>query len=66
MAKYVYSKRVSLLDVAELFKAKGVKPSDVTVEEDGDEVRVVIANFTPDSNDEKQLDDLMRVMKGKK
>jgi hypothetical protein len=66
MVKYTYSKKVSPLDIYELFKAKGVNPSDVTIEEDGDEVRVVIANFTPDSSDEAKLDDLMKVIKRKK
>jgi len=62
MSTVAYKKRVSALDVAELLKAKGVKPSDITVEEDVDEVRITIANVTLDDADRGKIDALMKML----
>lgn len=63
MASYRYSKRITPMDVYELLKAKGIKPSDITVEEDGDEVRIIIQNITLSADDEANLGNLMKLMK---
>lgn len=59
----VYKKRISPMDVAELYKAKGVKPSDVTVEEDGDEIRILIKSLELTVEDKMKLDEIVRAPK---
>jgi metal-dependent HD superfamily phosphatase/phosphodiesterase len=61
-----YSKRISPMDIYELLKDKGVKPSDITVEEDGDEVRIIISGVELTAADLDSIDALMKIHKRKK
>lgn len=56
----VYKKRVSALDVAKLLQAKGVKPSQIIIEEDGDEVRITVVDYVLTEADKTAIDELMK------
>lgn len=55
-----YRRRISPLDIAKLLEDRGVKPSQVTVEEDVDEVRITITGYTLSKEDEDAVDELMK------
>jgi metal-dependent HD superfamily phosphatase/phosphodiesterase len=50
------------MDVYELLKDKGVKPSDITVEEDEGEVRVIIVGVGLTATDLDNLDKRMKIL----
>jgi hypothetical protein len=66
MTKLSYTKRVTPMDVYNVLQNKGIQPSDITVEEDGDEIRIIL----PDSvvltdSDLANLDNLMKITRRK-
>lgn len=61
MSVIIYKKTITPLDVANLLKDKGVNPSDVTVEEDGSEIRIKIAKITLTSTDLAKIDSLLKM-----
>ena len=66
MPEYRFSRRITPMDVHELLKHKGVKPSDITVEEDGDEVRIIIQGATLTPEKEAKLENPMKLIRRKK
>jgi hypothetical protein len=61
-----YSKKITPMDVYELLKDKGVKPQDITIEEDEDEVRIIISGVELTATDLDNIDALMKIHKRKK
>lgn len=61
----IYRKKITPMDVWEKLKHKGIKPSDVTIEEDDEEVRIMIAEVELTEEEEKIIDDMMKGYKRK-
>jgi len=66
MTKLSYKKRITPMDVYNLLSSKGISPSDITVEDDGDEIRIIISDsVTLTSSDLAQIDNLMKMLQRK-
>jgi hypothetical protein len=61
-----YGKRITPLDVWELLQDRGIKPSDITVEEDNDEVRIIISGVELSATDMDKLDNMMKLLRRRK
>jgi hypothetical protein len=57
-----YSKKITPEDVAQ---ALGISPSNVTVEEDADEIRIILPEDVDVAKNIDKLDNLMKILRRK-
>jgi len=58
-----FKRSISPLEVAEALAGRGVKPQDVTIEDDGDVVTIRIQDIILDDADKAAIAQLMRLLR---
>jgi len=63
MSELKFRREISPLEIAEALAGKGVKPQDVTIEDDGDVVTIRIQDIILDDADKAAIAQLMRLLR---
>jgi len=63
MSELKFKRTITSLDVAEVLAHRGVRPQDVTIEDDGDVITIRIEDVTLDEADKAAIAQLMRLLR---